>query len=345
VIGGCIPQGQGSTPPLKLKQVFSCLRLSSLPTGGVLLLLVFSLCCVFAASCASSSRSAEKDEPIENQLPPGAALYGFANIRHMGNLIENLLPEQLNNKQTKSFIEKTDLAVLGLYRIAANGQNPSAESFYLITEGNYPVSAYNFGFTLSSKWKSAVIDGKKWWQQGATALSIEKKRAYIRLGAIPPESSGSPATMDEEFGALFGNARRSFNAESGEPPVIFASFIYSSETAGFIRRMGIPLNITLAGITLAVTTAVTAEEKDSCRSTLRIITKSPSEAKGLLAILSLVRTQIGSRADNAFISELIFANPPVLDGNTIAVTGTFPLEVLVSSIKHLGLFPGSPQEQ
>jgi hypothetical protein len=90
-----------------------------------------------------------------------------------------------------------------------------------------------------------------------------------------------------------------------------------------------------------ITLTVTADEATSYRSLLRLKTKSPSEAKAVSAILSLARTRIGRtlmRPDTAFITELIFGNPPVLDGNTIAVAGTFPMDALISSIKQLSLF-------
>jgi hypothetical protein len=107
--------------------------------------------------------------------------------------------------------------------------------------------------------------------------------------------------------------------------------------------MGIPLDIALENITLEVS----VDEAVSYRSMLRLKAKSPSEAKALLAILSLARTIIGKRAEpganGALITELIFGNPPMLDGSTIAVAGVFPMDALISSIKHLSLFSSPPE--
>jgi hypothetical protein len=311
--------------------------------GGFRFLFVFGLCCALAVSCATSPRLAEKDESIEDTLPPGAVMYGFAGVRYMGDLIESLMSEQFNNKQTAAFIKKTESAVFGLYRTVQVEGKTAAQSVFLITEGNYPASSYNFGLALSPKWKSAVIDGKKWWQQGTTALLFEKTRAYIRLGdsSIPP--TGSSSSNNEEISVLFDKARISLNAGSDDSPIVFASFISSPETSGLIRRMGIPLDIALENITLEVS----VDEAVSYRSTLRLKAKSPSEAKALLAILSLARTIIGKRvepsANEALIAELIFGNPPMLDGSTIAVTGAFPMDALISSIKHFNLFSSPPE--
>jgi hypothetical protein len=261
-------------------------------------------------------------------------MYGFAGIRHLGTVIGSL--GQLNDKQAADFIKKTEFAVFGLYRGATNGSSPATQSVYLITRGNYPAFSYNFGLALSPKWKSASIDGKKWWKQGTTALLIEKNEAYIRLGDVPVPKTVTPGTSSEEPNALFRNARRSLAPDSDEPVIVLASFIPSSETAGFIRRLGIPLEITMEDITLSVTKDTKdTKDKEAYRSTLRLKTKSPSEAKAFSAILSLARTRIGRQAEasTAFIIQLLFANPPVLDGNTIVISGDFPMDMLVRSIE------------
>jgi hypothetical protein len=327
---GRFPQGRGSV--VLSWQIFSRLR-----PIGLRFLLGIGLCCIFAVACATSPRSVEKDGLSEDHLPPGAVIYGFADIRRTEPLIESLMPEQFNHKQVAAFIKKTDLAAFGIYRIAREGRESVAQSVFLITRGNYSVFSYNFGFALSPGWKSVKIDGRKWWQQGATALSIEKNKAYIRLGDIPVPEAASPDAPGEELGALFAGAKYSSGAELAESSVVFASFIPSSEASGFIRGMGIPLDITLENIMLEVT----ADGAASYRSTLTLKTKSPSEAKALSAILSLARALIGKRAApglNAALAGLLFENPPTLDGNTIAVTGAFPMETLISSIKQLSFF-------
>jgi hypothetical protein len=258
-------------------------------------------------------------------------------MRRAAPLIESLIPEQFNSKQTAAFMKQTDWAIFGLYRVAREGKESAAQSVFLITRGHYPAFSYNAGFALSPGWKSAVIDGRKGWQQGAAALSIEKNRAYIRLGDIPVADAASRDAPNEELGAFFAGAKYASAAQPDEPPVVFASFIPSSEAAGFIRSTGIPLDITLENITLELA----ADGAASYRSALKLKTKSPSEAKALSAILSLARALIGNRAApglNAALAGLLFENPPMLDGNTITVNGAFPMETLVSSIEQQGIF-------
>jgi hypothetical protein len=307
--------------------------------GWLPFLIILGLCFTLAVSCATTSPATQEEgkyEAVENRLPSGAVMYGFAGIRHLGTVIGSL--GQFNDKQTADFIKKTEFAFFGLYHGTTNGSSAAAQSVYLITKGNYPAFSYNFGLGLSPKWKSTLIDGKKWWKQGTTALLIEKNEAYIRLGDAPMPKMASPELSREEPTALFRNARRSLAPGSDEPAIVLASFIPSSETAGFIRRLGIPLDITLGDITLSV--AKDTKDEESYRSTLRLKTKSPSEAKAFSAILSLARTRFGKQteAGTAFIIKLLFANPPVLDGNTIVISGDFPMDMLVRSIEQLKLF-------
>jgi hypothetical protein len=299
---------------------------SRLLPSGFRFPLVIGLCCMLAAACATTPRSAEQDGPIEDGLPPGAAIYGFVSVQHMEPFIQSLLPEQFNNKQTTAFIKKTDWAVFGIYRVAREEKNSAAQSVFLITGGNYPAFSYNFGFALSPGWKSVAVDGRKWWRQDDAALSMGKNRAYIRLGDIPV-----PDVAVQEPGALFADAHRT------DPSAVFAAYIPSSEASGFIRSVGIPLSIALENITLQV-----VADGAAYRSTLSLKTKSPSEAKALSAILSLARLIAGNRAApglNADLARLIFANPPTLNDSTITVTGEFPMESLVSSVKQLNFFP------
>jgi hypothetical protein len=196
---------------------------------------------------------------------------------------------------------------------------------------------------LSPNWKKITIDGKKWWQQGTVALSIEKTEAYIRLGNPPsssldtdppPDSStGHDAKRNEEISAFFTGARH--ERETGAPPA-FACYVPASETTGLIHRLGIPFDITLQNITLSAFAEPLAGTSFS--SALSLKTRSPSEAKALSAILSLARATIGKRippnAANTFLTELLFANPPAIDGNTVIIRGALPLDALIHVIKN-----------
>jgi hypothetical protein len=249
-------------------------------------------------------------------------------MRQLEPVIKNM--EQFNNKQMADFIKKTEFAVFGLYRDAVSTNPSVTRNVFLVTRGNYPAASYNFALSLSPKWKSTTINGKKWWKQGATALSIGKNEAYVRLGDIPVPVAAHPQPSYEERGVLFAHARRSLKPAPGETPIVLASFIPSAETASLIRSLGVPLDIRLESITLTV-----AANGEAYHSTIRLKTKSPSEAKALSAILSLARTRIrrdsGSATD--FIAALLFENPPALDTSAIVITGTFPLETLIHSIK------------
>jgi hypothetical protein len=326
IINGRGRRQREQSPVMLQRQIFSRL----LP-GAFRFPLAIGLCCILVVACATPPRSAEKDRPIEDALPPGAAMYGFAGIRRIEPFIESLLPEQFNNKQTSAFIKKTDWAVFGIYRVAREGKESAAQSVFLITSGNYPAFSYNFGFALSPGWNSVTAGGRKWWRQGDAALSIGKNRAYIRLGDIPAPDAASRDAPVEEPGALFAGA-----GPAG-PTAVFAAYIPSSEASGFIRSIGRPLDIAPENITLEVV----ADGAASYRSTLSLKTKSPSEAKALSAILSLARVMAGNRAVpglNAALARLIFENPPALNGSTLTVTGMFPMETLVSSIIQLNFF-------
>ncbi|MDR1470368.1 MAG: hypothetical protein LBT00_13880 [Spirochaetaceae bacterium] len=296
-----------------------------------LFLLFLGLCVVLAASCATTPRVAEKEMTPESRLPSGAIAYGFANAPHLKTVIQDVYPDLMGDKNAAQFVDKCDYAVFGVYQDAADGEKPASQNYFLITRGTYPASSYNFALGLSPNWKKVTIDGKKWWRQGTVALSIEKNEAYIQIGRTPDQTT--PAAPNEEFGVFFADARR--EREAGTPPA-FACYVPSSETAGLIRRLGIPFDITLQHITLTVSPDSQAAPY---RSTLSLKTRSPSEAKALSAILSLARATIGKRippnAANALLTELLFANPPALDsgGSTVIISGTFPLNALIPALK------------
>jgi hypothetical protein len=249
-------------------------------------------------------------------------MYGFADTRYLQ--IETAVPPQFNSRQTTDFIKRTKTAVFGLYQ---NGTS-TRQSVYAVTQGNYPAFSYNVGLALSSKWKTATINGKKWHTQDAAALSVKKTEASVRLGDIPTSLS-DPASSYEDLRALLDTA-----SQANESPVVFALFIPASETPGLISSLGIPLNITLGSVSMTVTGTQAA---DSYQATLRVNTKSPSEAKALTAIFSLLRATIGRRAPSSgitdpFITSLLFANPPALDGNTVIITGPLSRKTLLDAI-------------
>ena len=61
------------------------------------LLPILVLCLV--VSCATTPR-AVKDEPPESRLPPGAMIYGFADVAQMKTAIEDIAPALLKDKNT-----------------------------------------------------------------------------------------------------------------------------------------------------------------------------------------------------------------------------------------------------
>jgi hypothetical protein len=280
------------------------------------------------------SRAAKETEPPEYRLPPGAIAYGFADVPQMKTVIEDISPGLLHDKNAARFVDKSDYAVVGVYQDISDGAQPGSQSYFLITRGTYPAYSYNFALGFSSNWKKVSIDGKKWWRQGTVALLIEKNEARIQIGQIgrTPDQTMNPASGGE-LGAFFADARR--EAEKDKTPLAFAYYVPSSETASLIRRVGIPFDISLQNITL--TSFADPRAETSYQSTLSLTARSPSEAKALAAILSLARVTIGRRgqpnAANAFITELLFANPPAFDGSTVIISGTFPLDALIRIIK------------
>jgi hypothetical protein len=289
---------------------------------------------MLAASCATAPRAAGEDDAVENKLPPGAVGYGFAAAPHLQALIRDLYPALLNDKSAAQFVQQSDSAVFGVYQNAADGENPPSPSYFLVTKGRYPASSYNFALGLSPLWKSeksATAGGGKWWRYDAIALSIGKTEAFLRVGS-PPDAAPDPlAASTRELGAFFDGVK--YEAGKDGPAPVFAFYVPSSETAGFIRGLGIPLGITLENITLTVYPDPPASPP--YRSALSLKTKSPSEAKALTAILSLARATIGKRLppDGTLAAGLLFASPPAFDGgSTVTITGTFPLDALLRSL-------------
>ena len=298
--------------------------------AGYPFLIVLGLCVGLAVSCATTPRAA-KDEPPEYRLPPGAIAYGFADVGQMKTVIEDIAPGLLNDKNAARFVDRSDDAVFGVYQDTSDGAQPGSQSYFFITRGTYPASSYNFALGLSPNWKKGTIDGKKGWRQGSVALSIEKNEAHIQIGRIPDQIANPRSASDGELGAFFADVRR--EAGKDGTPLAFAYYVPLSETAGLIRRLGIPFDLSLQNITLTAS----ADTPAGYQSTLSLTARSPSEAKALSAILSLARVTISKRAPpnaaNALITELLFANPPAFDGSTVTISGVFPMDALIHMIK------------
>jgi hypothetical protein len=260
----------------------------------------------------------------------GAVIYGFADIPQIKTMIREAYPGLLDDKNAVRFVDKSDYAVFGVYRNASDEAQPATQSYFFITRGDYPVSSYNFALTFNPNWEKVTIDGKKWWRQGAVALTIGKTEAYIRIGRLP--ENPAPPSLGGDLDAFFAAAQH-------EHPPVFSCYVPSTETTGLIRRLGIPFEIPLQNITLTARTPPEAPHAETAyRSTLSLKTRTPSEAKALSAILSLARATIANRPPptpaTALFTGLLFANPPALNGDTVIIPGTLSLDTLIHTIKN-----------
>jgi hypothetical protein len=268
-----------------------------------------------AFSCATSPHPIQKSLALAASLPQDAAIYGVADVARAKNIIRSAAPALFADQKAVEFLENSAFAALGIYRSGTFPAASTSRGLFLAVCGHYPASSYQLGLMLSPGWNPESFAGKKWWRKGLDAVSITKEEAFLRRGETPPPPSpeeAAHAVLPEEI-------------TDSVPPPVLAFFVSSAETSALIRRLGIPLEMTLDGITMTVSED-TGQDTPSWSTRLRLKTKSASEAKALSAIFSLARITVGRGAEISLafspLAWLFFSNPPVVEGSTLIISGT-----------------------
>jgi len=261
-----------------------------------LIFLPLSVLCVFL-SCQTMPPVPDsfREDAAHAPLDTGANVYIFANVKEARSVI-NLLPiEELNNSQTRQMLDRTS------YLAAALFPPSSGRRFQLVTWGNYPRSQANMAFSIGRNWQAQQsASGQAYWHSGADRLSlaVTSNQAFVasslRTEPLDPYASAPGIRIPEGF----NNFRR-------EAPLT----CWLNNPAPFIGRLlndaGVPIRLPVKELFFNIQPV-----SGNCEVTVRFQFENASQARGMIALLSLASGYIS----NNQILALLFANTPILNG-------------------------------
>jgi len=274
--------------------------------------LLIALCSLFF-SCQTTPHSPESffDEGII-PLDPGASIYLFADVQHVRPIIGLLNIDELDNKDVKQMINKTNNAMIALFPAE------SGRRFQIAAWGNYPSSGAGMALSFNKDWKKHRLDskssertnftiGNNYWHSGRDRLSLALTSANAYVAAWLNETPASPfasgVEMPEGFN-LFGS-EASLSCWVNNPGPIFQK-IFSD--------IGAPIRVPVDQLFLKLDSV----SNDNYEATVRLVFDTPAYARTVAAILGFARN-FSSADPEMQIVMLFLANPPVQNGNNVDI--------------------------
>ncbi|MCL2208907.1 MAG: hypothetical protein FWB89_01965 [Treponema sp.] len=257
---------------------------------------------VFLVSCQSTSKVLDSSLRQGTQflsLDSGAVIYVVADTKKARQIIDLLPVKELEDKQIKQMIDKTD------YFIAAVFPPESGRRFQIASSGNYPSFGASLAFTFNSQWKKQKEKGINYWYSKASGVSllVNSKQAFAVSGVNPVNPAAVPAEtkIPEGFNQFTNQAP--FSCWLNNP----ASFLNS-----ILDSAGIPLQFSVKNFFANLFPA----GGKHCQAVIRLQFENPTHARGMMALLNLAGNFSGG--DHPLAS-IFFANPPVVDGSNLDI--------------------------
>jgi hypothetical protein len=220
--------------------------------------------------------------------------------------------EGTGGKQAAEILDMTDTAVAAVYAAENGGgasagtkeaEAPSARRYLIAARGKYPAGRAGFAFTFSSAWKKlkSPAGGRYWYsRREAVAIALEARSALVSNADPYPRSAA--VEVPGSFPQFRDNA-------------VLAGWFHSPSVPlnRFMAQLNIPIQIPADMLIFAVYPAEGEEEKRLYTARVRLETQSPSQAKALASMFSLVRL-FAAGADLPPAIAALLANPPEADG-------------------------------
>jgi hypothetical protein len=281
-----------------------------LKQAGCGLPVLFSLVLLFSCKTSPQFPDPVLDGALSIPLEAGALAYVFADVRAARPILDRVPLRETDEKQKKQVLDMTRSFAAALY------PPESGRRFQLTAWGKYPGGRAGMVLGMSRDWKKmrSIPEGFPYWYSSRNGISLAMgaKQAFVSASR-----NGSPEDP--------------FTAPPGiEAPEGFAEFSRASalslwvEEGGvligrFLEQLQIPLQIPAERIFAAI---FPLEETSRYQVLIQMRFESPSQARALAAVFSLARGLLGgsppaSGGDVQSLGALLFANPPVQDGNKL----------------------------
>ncbi|MDR1948061.1 MAG: hypothetical protein LBQ38_01585 [Spirochaetaceae bacterium] len=268
------------------------------------------------ASCASAPRTREAEAGGEfAALDPGALVYVTVDVPAARPILDLLsfadgdgMP---GSALPPEMLDRTSSAVAAIYPPGSDRR------FLLSAQGRFPAGRAGFSFALSPSWKKVPSPrGKRYWRSAREGLSVSLDSQSARVSDGDPYVVVGGVVPPESFGPLRRDAALAGWIEDAAAPI-----------NGFLEKIGIPLRIpaekALFGVyALPAALPETGGGSPRYEAALRIETPSASQARGLIAMISLIRVFLdaGEQSEPGSPGALIGAllsNPPVQEDSAL----------------------------
>jgi len=275
-------------------------------------------------SCQSAPKIFEMDFDTAASVPlnNGASVYILADAKQARPIIDLLPIEELNNRQIRQMIDRTDFFAAAMFPVE------SGRRFQFVSWGDYPKSGANMSFGMNKNWKKQRSGaGYSYWYSGGLSIALNSRQAFAALsaGTVPaePVTAGGGVEMPEGFGEFRRGAP--FSCWLDDPSLIINRMLNNG---------GLPVSLPAEKLFIVLFPAAQGQYE----AVIRLQFESASFARGMTAIFALAGSFVrNGSGNNTPLSMLLFANPPVQSGRNLDIkTAVLSEEEIVWL---LGLFP------
>jgi hypothetical protein len=283
-----------------------------------------SLLILFALfSCQTAPKTPDFSLGGHLPLEPGGYVYLLAEKDALP-VLEQFMFNNINDKQFQQMVDMTRFAAAAVY-VTPNEKTGALTSRYrLAAWGSYPSSRAKMALGSSKEWQKrrSAVSGADYWYSPQSGYSVAIT-AGMTLAATAAKSGDE---APDPFSAAPGTAL----------PEGFMAFREGSILSCWLNNPALAINqkLSLIGIPLEIPAQQLFVSlfpvDDRYAAHLQIQLDNASQAQALVMMFTLMRNFIPLQADAnslvALLPSILFANPPVQDGNNLNIT-TAPLTV------------------
>jgi len=240
----------------------------------------------------------------ETHLPldAGASVYILADVKQSRSIIDLLPIEELQDKQTKQMLDRTNIAAAALF------PNESGRQFQLAAWGSYPNSRASMALGANKHWEKQIdSEGRTYWYAPSVGLSIAMtaRQAF----AVSFTRRGQPA---EPHAAVPGiEIPEGFNEFADGAPLSCWMNDPGTVLSGIMNNAGIPLNFPIQQLFTNIYPIAGEYE-----ALIRLIFETQTQARGAATVLGFASALAPADFE---LASILLANPPIQNGNNIDI--------------------------
>ena len=257
---------------------------------------------LLVSSCATVNRGTVREDDAFAALSGGGKLYFRVDVAEVRPILDALAvntPLGLGTAKASEALDRTDSAAVALF--PAGGPR----RYSVAARGRYPTGRGAFSLALSSDWKKKTsASGERYWRSaGGVSLAFNHRSALVSDGEPFP---GGISPSPPEAYASYGKSA-ALSGWISEP---------SSAISGFLGEAGSLIRLPIEELVFAV---LKQASSDRFLLEVRLVAASPERARGLAALLWLVRGSLDAATlsgGGALLGQLLSA-APVSEGSQL----------------------------